>query len=366
MPRIRVATPQIITTQHFREREFGPRPWVWYGYLSKGSLALFTSPEKIGKTTLLSVLLSKTGHGGDLAGSAVQSGRVLVVSEEDERIWAHRMEKMNLGSHIGWIIRPFVGPPTLQQWSVLIRRIIREHQRTPFMLVVIDPLANLFPHHAENNPALLLKALAPLRQLAELDAAILLIHHPSKRDSSDQITPRGTGVLAATVDILLSLGLPVDPLPNDRRRWLRARSRYEESTPERLIEWNTAGTDYDILTDVDAGKFVHGWTILKTVLEDANHRLTRHGVLRNWPNDFDRPHPGTLWRWLDRALADGLIARQGTGRKSDPFLYWLPGRELFLLPDLPPLEPMEWGKVLEADRLAEDRLEELAERRRRR
>jgi hypothetical protein len=30
-----------------------------------------------------------------------------------------------------------------------------------------------------------------------------------------------------------------------------------------------------------------------------------------------------LWHWLDRAVATGLLLRDGTGRKSDPFRFWL-------------------------------------------
>jgi hypothetical protein len=35
----------------------------------------------------------------------------------------------------------------------------------------------------------------------------------------------------------------------------------------------------------------------------------------------------TVWRWLDRAVAQGLLRREGTGRKNDPFRFWLPDQE---------------------------------------
>ena len=34
----------------------------------------------------------------------------------------------------------------------------------------------------------------------------------------------------------------------------------------------------------------------------------------------------TLYRWLTRAAAAGFVAQDGSGRRSDPFRYWLPGR----------------------------------------
>ena len=63
------------------------------------------------------------------------------------------------------------------------------------------------------------------------------------------------------------------------------------------------------------------------VLEDAPQKLTRRDVLAEWPPDFDTPSPPALWRWLDRAVQGGQVAREGTGRKNDPFRYWLPEQE---------------------------------------
>jgi hypothetical protein len=34
-----------------------------------------------------------------------------------------------------------------------------------------------------------------------------------------------------------------------------------------------------------------------------------------------------LWKWLEHAVATQMLAREGTGRKTDPFRYWLPERE---------------------------------------
>jgi hypothetical protein len=66
----------------------------------------------------------------------------------------------------------------------------------------------------------------------------------------------------------------------------------------------------------------------REVLEDAPKKLTRPQVARRWPPDAEAPAATTLWRWLERAVAQGLILREGTGRKSDPYCYWLPGQEV--------------------------------------
>src|SRR5690348_4131710 len=86
--------------------------WLWQGYVAAGNVTLLTSQWKTGKTTLVSVLLSKMKAGGDLAGLAVQPGKAVVLSEEGPSHWLTRARKLGLGGHVGWLCRPFPGKPT--------------------------------------------------------------------------------------------------------------------------------------------------------------------------------------------------------------------------------------------------------------
>jgi hypothetical protein len=63
------------------------------------------------------------------------------------------------------------------------------------------------------------------------------------------------------------------------------------------------------------------------VFEDAPQKLTRQDILDEWPEDFDKPNPATLWKWLARAVKAELVLLEGTGRKADPFRYWIPQTE---------------------------------------
>jgi hypothetical protein len=148
------------------------------------------------------------------------------------------------------------------------------------------------------------------------------------------------------VDVLLEMGWYGRPSEDDRRRRLRGYSRHT-ATPRRLvIELAADGTDYRALDDLPPDDFPDGWQRLRMVLEDAGHKLTRKQVLEEWPQDFPKPDGSTLWVWLDRAVQDGRVVRDGTGRKNAPYRYWLPGMEAkwratrFCLPDLPPLESL--------------------------
>jgi hypothetical protein len=62
---------------------------------------------------------------------------------------------------------------------------------------------------------------------------------------------------------------------------------------------------------------------LRIVLEDAPTKLRRQDILDKWPPDYVTPSKVTLWRWLDRAVDEGLIQREGAGRCNSPYRYYL-------------------------------------------
>src|SRR5258708_6409417 len=63
------------------------------------------------------------------------------------------------------------------------------------------------------------------------------------------------------------------------------------------------------------------------VLAEAPQKLTQQDILLEWPASIDAPSATTVWRRLDRAVAEGLVRCEGKGSKSDPLRYWLPERE---------------------------------------
>ena len=72
-------------------------PWIWEGVVAAGAVTLLSAPEKVGKTTLLSLLLDRRRAGGDLLGRTVSSGKTVLCSEENERLWALRQPPLDFG-----------------------------------------------------------------------------------------------------------------------------------------------------------------------------------------------------------------------------------------------------------------------------
>lgn len=321
--------------------------WLWHGYLAAGHVTLLTSQWKCGKTTLLSVLLAQMGTGSELAGRAVRAGQAIVVSEEPKALWAARARQLGMGPHARFLCRPFRGTrPGPTQWQALIDQLVAVRRADGLDLVVIDPLAAFLPGRTENDAGTVLEMLLPLQGLTDEGVAVLLLHHPRKGAAVVGQMARGSGALTGSADILIEMNGLSGPADDDRRRKLAGFSRHP-ATPRRLvIELNAAGTDYAALGDYTSVEFDDGWQVLFWVLEDAPRKLTRAGLLDRWPADYKKPDPATLWRWLDRAVKDGRVLVDGTGRTNKPFRYWLKANEAkWAGPWEPPPLPPWWDAL---------------------
>jgi hypothetical protein len=301
-----------------------PTNWIWHGLLAPANLTLLTSQWKAGKTTLLSILLGLRVAGGELGGLPVRPGRSLVISEEPLPLWADRIRKHQLGDSTCFILRPFAKLPGVEEWLGLIERALAIHQQHSVDLLVIDPLAPLLQH--ENLARSMLEALLPLGQLLRAGMAVLLLHHPGKGERPLGQAARGSGALLGHVDISIEMRYSGrDPLT--RRRRLYTLSRHAVSPRHLTLELDDTGTTYHLARETAEEQFEANWETIRLILADAPQKLTRQDIIQEWPPEVDQPAATTIWRWLDRAVEQGLVLCEGKGSRSDPFRYWLPEQE---------------------------------------
>lgn len=305
----------------------GPVRWLWHGYLAPGNITLLTSQWKSGKTTLLSVLLRRLRTGGTLAGREVRPAKAVVVSEEPYSLWEERSRRLPFGSQVCWMCQPFRRKPTPDEWEDLIDHLLALHREHTLELVALDSLAYFLPGRGENDAGAMLEALMPLRRLTAAGLAVWPLHHPRKGKIVPGQAARGSGALAAFVDILMEIDWYGHPDDGDRRRRLRTFSRHPQTPPRLVIELNADGTDYVSHGDFQEDNFADTWRRLEAVLQRAGRKLTRRALLRAWPTGGTPPTEHALWRWLDRGVHKGRLLRDGTGRKNDPYRYWLPSQE---------------------------------------
>jgi hypothetical protein len=185
----------------------------------------------------------------------------------------------------------------------------------------------------ENDAAEMLQTLASLQRLTARGVSVLLCHHPEKGTVLPGQAARGSGALAAqaaqsaSADILLEMQAVCRRNPQDRRRRLRAFSRYAATPPTWVIEWTADGLDYEALGPSAELDFARGWPVLQALLANAEGPLTRRTLLREWPDTAPAPAKLTLWKWLTRAVREGHVLQQGFGTRKEPYQYSLPGMQ---------------------------------------
>ena len=324
---------RVVAASDLDKQCFTPPTWLWHGYLGPGKVTLLTSQWKSGKSTLVSLLLARMQKGGQLAGLTVSAGKAFVISEESEADWRQRFEHLGVRENVHLLCRPFTTQPTLDQWLALIDAASVLHQRHGTDLVVIDSLAHFLPAHSENSAGALLECLTPLQRLASAGMSVLLPHHPRKGKTLAGQAARGSGALPGFVDVIIEMGYYSHPDDLDRRRRLVAFSRHEQTPRHLLIELQADGADYVVLQTGVEADFGEGWQAVLNILTTSCSKRTRQEMLDDWPADYDKPDSTTLWRWLSRAAAQGVVRQEGTGRPNDPFRYWLPARQEMLRPE---------------------------------
>jgi len=296
--------------------------WLWEGMVAAGNVTLLTSVWKAGKSSLLALLLAVRQQGGVLLGRVVEAGASAIVSEEPAELWRRRARNLAFGPNLSLFCRPFKHTPSREQWHDLIGHLVLEHEKHGVNLVAFDPLIHVLPC-GESNTTELRDALEALRRLTDLGIAVLILHHTAKRDAGLGKAARGAGALPAFADILLELRVPPGD-PSTFQRWLNGFSRYEETPRQILAEMHVTGTSYRVLSDNDVSDdFSANWDAIAAALASAATPLTRQDLLKYWPANRSVPHPGTLWRWLQRAQELGLVEKSGTGTKSEPFRFRL-------------------------------------------
>jgi hypothetical protein len=310
---------------------------VWDGLLARGANSLRTGVWKTGKTTLLAGLVHALGGGGEFLGRACARGRVVVLSEESRAHWAERQRVIPVGDNARLVSRPFPGRPTAAEWAELVAAVDGLREPGPLDLFVVDPLSPFLPGWSDCDSGALLRFLEPLRLLAQGGTAVLVLHHPRRKESAEGSLARGGGALLGFVDAVLELH-PVGRGGGGTRRRLTCRSRRPGAVGELVYEWVPGTAEFRAVpTDADA-EFRENWEPVRALLDDRPAAATCQELLADWPLEAAPPSRAQLYRWLRRAAAAGLAVRTGDGTKRDPFRFALPRpRQPGELPPLPPL-----------------------------
>jgi hypothetical protein len=299
------------------------RKWLLEGYLARGRITMLSALFKAGKTTWLAYLLLAMETEGRFIGQWVRPCKVLVITEEHPDEWAERRDLLGLKDHIDVLVRPAMYKMSAGEWLVFLNKLKATQQRNQYDLIVIDPISNLWPVKDENNAAEVQAALMPLHQVLG-DAAMLLLHHLRKAEGQEGTQSRGSGAIAAFIDLLVELRRFSPKDLSDRRRVLTATGRFRETPVELVVTLGEDGyATHGSRSDVRQNDLA---AVIRPALPEAAPGATAEELLERLPESCDLGK-SKLYAALNKGYeaTNRRWERSGGGVRGDPFRFYRSG-----------------------------------------
>jgi AAA domain/Bifunctional DNA primase/polymerase, N-terminal len=294
-------------------RDAKPVKWVWNGIIPAAHIVLLSALFKVGKSTLVSLLLKALESASAFLGLATAKCRVLIVTEESDTIWRKRIDALQIGDHVELIVMPFLVRPTHADWQSFIQHLLYCHQVAKYDLIIFDTLNNQWSCQNENEASEQNAALLPLRQLTQAGLAVLLIAHLGKNDFREGKATRGSTALMGFVDIIIELRRFKADDEEDRRRVLQGRGRFDETPREIVIRLGDDGESYTL---EGTGQKVHEneiLTVLLDILPTEPPGWSWEEIEAEW--EGPKPQRSAVKRALKTCK---LFLYSGSGKKGNP------------------------------------------------
>jgi putative DNA primase/helicase len=297
----------LSAAQLLAESDEDDADYVVEGLLVRGGTSVLAARPKCGKSTFSRALALAVAQGKAFLGRAVHRGPVLLISLEDRRRdVARHLRRLGLRAEDPLFVATAAeGLEEVQSW-------VREHRPS---LVIIDTVARLLKLRDISDYAQVTAALDGVLRLARASGAhIMLLHHaPKGSDGRDAVdAPLGSIAIGGTVDVAFHM-----KRAPDGSRTLAAIARVGEDLPESVVVLDEAGwpvlagTRRDLLRREAEGD----------ILEFLSERdpATRAEILEAVGGRTE-----AVLSALGELVAAGLVLREGSGRRGDPYLYSVP------------------------------------------
>lgn len=283
----------------------GTVDWVVEGIAARDAVTIIAGHAKAGKTTFCAELAGTNAMGANFLGKPTAGGSVLWIDLEQPR----GLTASVLSAHC------LASAPVHVQWGALpdLDAAGRFCTEAKVNLVVVDSWTKARQGVDDANDEVETeRAMQPWLDFARTyHVAVVFIHHLRKSGGAEGLDLRGSGALAACVDIIVTFKRHAVDSDTDTRRVLDVFSRYGASKTviERIDgRYRMCGTPGQVRRQTETARVV---AVLSEEMRTAEE-------IANADGELSVSAARTVLKQLAEA---GEAQRGGTGRRGDPFKY---------------------------------------------
>jgi hypothetical protein len=283
--------------------------------VASGAITEADGKVKLGKTTLLTQMVSAVLNGFRFLGQSTSQTEVMYLTEQHLISFRAAMERANLLGRRDFTVLSWtdtIGVP----WPSVVRAAVDECKKRKAGLLIVDTLGQFagLVGNSENNAGDALKALRPLQQAAKQGIAVVIVRHERKSGGSIGDSARGSSAFAGAVDIIMSVRRPEGNQPRNVRL-IQTLSRFD-ATDDPLVEPTDEG--YRALgAPGEAAKELAAADVFSAIPKSRKDAATIQDLAT--ATGKNRAH---LQRLLDALLKNAKVSRLGKGRRGDPYRYF--------------------------------------------
>jgi DNA-binding Lrp family transcriptional regulator len=280
--------------------------WVWDGFMARGEVGLYYGLAKAGKTTFVSQLVACVASGIPFLEHPTFPCPILWIDlEQHPRHTKGMFQGLGLGEMEHGPIYVVTGTRSIE---FDLATFVREPE---IGLVVIDSLAEYWEIEDECDATQTREALSKVRSLAEdTDAHIAAIAHARKSGGEDGLDIRGSGDIAASVDV--AVALKRDP-GAENRRFLETISRHTETPRKLVVELPEVGFYKSLGTKVEVKKRETREQLLASIT--GTHSTYKEIA------ELSGLSESKVRREVPPMVEDGLLERTGEAKRNSPLRF---------------------------------------------
>ncbi len=295
--------------------------WRWRDYWADGTVVEMVGKIKAaGKTTLLMHACRAILDGLPFLDRPTLATPVVYLTEQPSASLREALRRADLLGRDDFTLllwRDTAG----RRWPDVVRAAVEECHRQGAKVLVIDTLSRFagLRGDAENSAGDADEAMAPLQVAAADGLAVIVARHERKSGGEVGDSGRGSSAFAGAVDVVLAVRRGEGNV-RPTVRVIHALSRFDETPETLVVELTEDG--YVALGDEQAVALTEAKKAVRDLLPDRpSPEAPTFADLKDRLGAVPR---STLQRAVDDLLAAHEIAREGAGKRGDPFRYYLP------------------------------------------